>query len=275
VEVLHGGKRIRLVGGGGYTWSEGPGAHWQTAGTVADTIANATNRSKRRMSHGMPLTTAADSSVSVSVTTLSPTQERFTVSVNGQQIGFVDGPLVQRAQNRTSECIEWDITGTPTTSCYARWTTYQDSLVSNHAVSYSPSGDTIVLAISRDKFDSYVSTIIPLGTTSIRRHGQERHSLTTDLYFLPIRGGTIRGPVQHTYRVETLGLSEDGMHLVAQTREKYLYSTIDTGSMVSQFNKCRATYLRSDGTALFSTAPKNLGLFGSVAACYPGATFAP
>jgi hypothetical protein len=275
LEVLHGGKRIRFAAGGGYQWnlSRGVGS-WVSTASVSDTIANATTRSKAGLNHGWPLQPARDTSLTVSKAPLDANHERFTVSRAGVTVATADGPWIGRAQNRTSVCVMWDIA---TNDCYAgqTWTTYQDSITSSYAVGYSPAGDTLVLAISRDSVAAYVGDVIPMGTYSYRTYGQIKKTIGTDVYYIAA-GGSVRTPWHVVTRVERIGLAEDGRHVVMQTRNLLFYSVLGDGQATfTQYNLCQGEYALSSGTSVFRTQIRHLPNFSNTTPCFPGTTFAP
>lgn len=267
---LHGGRRVRFASGNGFQWQQtGATAMWVSATGLADTIANATNRSKLGQSHN------ADSTVTVAKTRISTTQERFTVSVNGAQIGVVDGPLAQAAQGKLRRCIKWPLTDTEA-NCSIFATEYRDSLVTSFTAAYSPTGDTIVLAIARDSFAFDISSQTENDIDFYYRpNGPITLALPTQLYFIPIRGGAVRGPVTYQNRVERLGLSEDGQYLVLQTRAFFSKSTFTlSGLIINKYNSCLAGYFKTDGSWSFSLPALSYQQFDRTA-CYPETTYAP
>jgi subtilisin family serine protease len=275
-EPLHGGRTIRFKGQAGYEWIlNGPTPSWEFRSSIPAAPLNATNRSKQRHSHGRYMDPTADSTVSVSVVRISPTQERFDVSVSGSLVGQIYGPLSQRAQNVRQECTMWDLPGSPTTTCRQTWRTFTDSLTTNYTAAFSPSGDTVIVAISRDSTAQYAYDIIPFGTYAVRKWGSHRRSMETTLVYIPIHGGTIR-TWEHPYRIEAIGVSENGRHLALQTRTRFWFNqVIDNQNSITQHNICRAVYTDRQGSELFTLPLQNLVNFGNTRACYPGTTFAP
>ena len=275
-EVLHGGKRIRFASTDGREWVlTGAVPSWAARTAMADTAANATLRSKNGLSHGRPL--HPDSTVTMTKTRISLTQERFDVMINGVLIKSIDGPLAQRAQNRQTHCYHWPTAYGPG-SCYpnATWTTYQDSLVTNATVGFSPMGDTVILAISRDSVGAYIDPVIPMGADSWKPYGLVRRALPTTLYYISVRTGNYRS-WELPGRVEKIGVSEDGRGVALQVRNRQWYNANASPSVnnITQANVCTAVFAHSDSTVIFRTPGRNVGGFGVTTPCYPSSAFAP
>jgi hypothetical protein len=275
-EVMHGGKRIRFAGGNGREWAlVGAAPVWESRTGMADTVANATLGAKNGHAHALP--TTPGSMVSVTKTRISSTQERFDVSVNGVLVRSIDGPLAQAAQNRQSHCVYWPTAEGPG-ACYPGYTrtSYTDSLVTTATVGFSPVGDTVVLAISRDSVAFFVDHTISLGADSWRPHGLDRKTLPTTMYHISVATGGYRS-WQIDGAVERVGSSENGRELALQVRSRFSYTSYPLPGefLVNQANVCTGVFTRADGQVIFRSPARNLTFFGVTRACYPSVAFAP
>jgi Subtilase family len=293
-DVKHGGRRVRFLSTNGFTWelAGSPGswtAAWNTAAAMADTIANATNRSKQGRSHSDFRATYTDTTVTVTKSTLSTTTttrtERFQLVVNGSSHRTVDVTVPRRQflPLKYNGCASWYVSDPTISTCLeavpfggAAW---RDSTQTRATAALSPAGDTIVLAIARDSFAFDVSEPLGNGATFERPYGAYEETLWTDLYFVPVRGsGAIRGPMRVIERVEALGVSENGRHLVAQTRSKFFYRQATanvTFPTNPRYNHCTANFYLSDGTLVSTTPVVSRTPYSSTASCYPGSLYAP
>jgi hypothetical protein len=283
--VLHGGSRIRFVSGSGYTWQLGGG--WSGPAATPDTMANATHRSKQGLSHGRTWPTAyTDTVVTVSKSSLSSTAttrtERFQIVLGGSSLRTVDVTMPRRQFEpvQYNGCASWYVSDPSITNCLEAvpgGSAWRDSTVTRATVAMSPTGDTIVLAVARDSIAFDVMAPQGNGNTWERPYGPHDESHATDLYFVPIRGGSIRGPVRVSERVEAIGVSEDGSFLVAQTRNRFFsrQATSNVPNAAARHNICSAAYYRADGTRALTSSSIVASVFSSTKPCFPGSGYAP
>jgi hypothetical protein len=267
---VHGGKRVQFFGGNGFTWS---GGAWSAAVALSDTVTNATARSKRGVNHD------GDSAVTVTRTRISSTQERFDVFKNGALVTSVNGPLAQAAQNRTSVCVRWSV-GTLQSACDSniRATTYRDSIVTSYAAGYSPMGDTIVLAVAQDSFAYIANGFESDASDNYIPNGIRRTTLGTNLYYIPVHGGTTRTAARvPSQRVEAIGISEDGASVVMQRRivQSSTTSHIAGNIDIANLNTCSTTFARIDGTLSVTPNSYNYSFLNDARPCFAWSTFAP
>ena len=284
--VLHGGKRIRFASGNGWRWSYNAGTPtWTSAGTLQDTVANATQRSKVGLSHGDLAAGYVDTTVTVTKTALSSTTttrtERFQVLLNGASLRTVD-VTVPRRQFLTPQygnCVSWYVSDPTVSNCleYMPSSPWRDSTVTRAVVAFSPAGDTVVLAVGRDSLAMDVSAPLGNGATWERPYGLYEETKWTDLWFIPVQGGTIR-TARLIERVEVLGISEDGRHLAAQTRSKF-FNRMATANVnfetQPRYNLCTASYFLSNATHVYSSPVVRWTPYASTRSCFPGTSFAP
>jgi len=283
-DVKHGGRRIRFASGAGFQRQIGP-VSWSSVGSMPDTLANATMRSSRGLSHGHTAGGYVDSTVTVSKTYLSSGTttrvERFQLLLNGSNLGNpidITLPRRQFLPNSYNGCASWYVSDPTISNCLelapAPW---RDSIATLPVAAFSPTGDTVVLAIARDSFAMDVSAPLGNGSTWERPYGPYSSTRGTDLYFVPVGGGTVRGPMRVPNRVEALGLSEDGMYLVARTRLKFFSSqaTFNVPNVAVTSNICSANFYRTDGAFIFSSPVVRWTPYASTRSCVPGSLFAP
>lgn len=270
---VHGGRRIRFASGNTHVWTlTNNAATWPMVAGLPDTITNATNRSKLGLSHD------GDSTVTVTKTRISAAQERFDVFINGgaTPVAQIPGPLAQAAQARSRQCIRWPVGGTQA-DCYVFATAYRDSLTTTATVAYSPVGDTVILAIARDSFAYDIGGFETNASDNFLLNGPVSKSLSSLLYFIPVRGGTERGPVSHAARVERIGVSEDGAYTVIQGRILFFQSTnqISGPPVVAKTNACQAAFQHKSGSLSIFVPTYSYNLPADRRPCWAGSTFAP
>ncbi len=285
-DVKHGGRRIRFASGNGFQRQAGPGAvSWNPVTGMLDSVANATQRSSRGLSHGHPATGYVDSTVTVTKTVVSSSTttrvEQFQVRLNTTALGspiVVTLPVRQLLPVTHNGCASWYVSDPTISSCNELAPRpWRDSIATAAVAAFSPAGDTVVLAIARDSFALDVSAPLGNGSTWERPYGNYANTRGTALYFIPVHGGTTRGPVQLPNRVEALGFSEDGTYLVARTRLKFFYrqATFNVPNAAVTSNICSAAYYRTDATHIFSTPIVRWTPYASTRSCFPGSLFGP
>jgi hypothetical protein len=281
--VKHGGRRVRFSTTNGFEWisqAGSPGFTWQPRTAMADTIANATRRSRRGLSHGWHRTPYTDTTVTVTRARISPTQERFTVLLNGVQLAQINGPLAQGAVvlESPAPCVSWWVNDPQMNSCleFAATRSFRDSITTSFTAAMSPAGDTVVLAIAQDSFSFHVDPALGDGTKFYRPNGFYDKTIGTDLWFIPVGGGTPRGPVRVPNRVENVGPSEDNRFLLLNTRNRYFLTVkvSEAPATTSKLNQCSADYFFNTGQFLLGS-PFTRHSLASTAACVPGSMFAP
>ncbi|HYW05475.1 MAG TPA: hypothetical protein VE913_00890, partial [Longimicrobium sp.] len=227
--------------------------------------------------HQTPYT---DSTVTVTKMRISPTQERFDVLLPSGTTVPISGPYAPAQQTglEARPCVTWRVNDPTKQSCVEfAPDSYRDSVTTRHTVAFSPAGDYVVLAISRDSLAYDVGAVQGDGTYFHRPHGPHEETIGTLLWIIPVRGGANFGPIKVPERVEALGLSEEGRYLVLQTRNLFFKGTTtgaSSGMTFTKHNICSAEFRRTGGAAsLFS--PTTSPPFNSTSPCVPGSTFSP
>jgi subtilisin family serine protease len=244
-----------------YGWFGGSWLPYPTA--RQDLFGNATNRSKLGQSHD------GDSTVTVSRVEVTDSTEIYRLMINGSLLAEV--PSTWAKKPASPDCVRFDAGF----NCLSPLNTWYDRINTTPAVAFSPRGDEVVLAISREKSTYRVE--VPygcFGNQYCRDHGLEVNTLASDLVFVRISDGAIAarrsGP---TRSVQRLGFSEEGQRLVFETQFQYYYSTSVTSSGDSYSSStwyCQAQYTTRGGAALFT-----LPLKRQMSQCYTTASFSP
>jgi len=106
------------------------------------------------------------------------------------------------------------------------------------------------------------------------RTASRKHSL---IYYIPVRGGTIRGPVTRPTRVERIGLSENGAFTVTQERTLFFESVnqISGPPIVSKINACGIAFLRTNRSLSVFVPTYSYTFPADRRPCWSGSTFAP
>jgi len=225
----------------------------------ADNFGNATNRSKLGYSH------EGDSVVTVTRTDVSDTQTKYSVFINGNLLAEV--PATWSKKPASNSCVYFSAS----LSCLASVSVWTDRITPSAVVAFSPNGDEVVLAISKQRSTYRVEPSYPCnGTERCANHGLEVQTMPSELVFIGTADGQIQtrqaGPTNNILQV---GMSEDGQRLVLRQDFLTFNSTVtpeETFQTSTSF--CEALYRTRSGSRLFY-----LPALTGVTNCYPQATF--
>jgi hypothetical protein len=255
---MHGENTIR-IDQAYFGWSKGS---WlQLPQGSSDLFGNATARSKAGRSH------LGDSTVTVARVEVNDSVEIYQVLVNGTLLAEVRSTWAKKPS--ASSCVRADASF----NCLSSVNTWYNRVMSSPALGFSPNGDEVVLAISKQQSTYSVGPFYTcFATNYCRDHELDVTTLASELVFVGIADGQIRerqaGPIR---RVEEIGYSDDGRRLVLG--QWYLLSNntnTPTESYTTSTSYCDASYRTRTGTRLFT-----LPLKRTVAHCYKTATFSP
>ena len=208
--------------------------------------------------------------------------ERFTVRINGSALRTVDIVLPQRQSSapQYGGCASWYVSDPSVTSCLETATPFtyawRDSVATTASVAMYPTGDTIVLAVAQDSFAFNIGAPQGNGSTWERPYGDYSNTVRTLPYFIPVQGGSIR-TASVLNAVEALGVSEDGLHFVAQVRNRFWskYTTTNLGFATARHNLCAANYFLRSGAFSLGSQTQRRSPWASNTPCVPGSGFAP
>jgi hypothetical protein len=139
----------------------------------ADNFGNATNRSKLGYSH------EGDSVVTVTRTDVSDTQTKYSVFINGNLLAEV--PATWSKKPASNSCVYFSAS----LSCLASVSVWTDRITPSAVVAFSPNGDEVVLAISKQRSTYRVEPSYPCnGTERCANHGLEVQTMPSELVFI-------------------------------------------------------------------------------------------
>lgn len=248
-----------------YGWFDGS---WAQVIPRDDVLGNASNRSKLGRSHD------GDSTLTINRIELSDTREIYQVFINGQLLRADTSTWAEKPS--TTLCVVYHRTNP---GCSAEIVAWKDRVMTHTALGYSPRGDEVVLAISRQLSSQFVvDTPYPCLTSYYCQDYEFTvRTLASELVFIGVADGHVRerrpGPFQ---MIKRIGYSEDGQRLVLENEYTYYDHQHNTsgGTSPAPINNwyCNAQYItRSSPTVFLATLP----LKRQVANCYTTATFSP
>lgn len=238
IAPLHGGKRIRHHDGNGYVWRLEPSgvANWFSESSIVDSLDNAANRSRRGQSHH------ADTTVTIVLNPAASTQYRNTYDIvlNGTVLTSIQGDSInKKPAARTCVAVDsnWD--------CISYLNTWLGRWNDRASVSFSPNGDSIVVAISRDSSSYWIGSWYPCGGGDrCAEHGMRTGSMDSKLTFISIARPSGRRTLHDpSHAVEGLSLSDDGSRMVTR-RTTIMTSSSNTaaGSTFLSARTCDAVF---------------------------------